>query len=170
MERNNETSALPPLVFRKYKGRRGRKNEWKAGGEDGIPLSLPCWNILAWVEAEKVLRLEKVSDYHEFHQVHNTHRTQELSVMRTTGVLSSSWQKQCTISRGRDSSMEYCETWERNSMDASFCIITCVWGGLFLVMQLSILRKYLCLQVTTTISLVYIARFAGIIFVLWSVF
>lgn len=30
--------------------------------------------------AEKVLSLEKVSDYHKFHQVHNTHRTQEFTM------------------------------------------------------------------------------------------
>lgn len=45
--------------------------------------------------------------------------------MRTTEVLSSSWQKQYTISRGRDPSVEYCEIPERSSVDASFCIITC---------------------------------------------
>lgn len=46
--------------------------------------------------------------------------------MRTTEVLSSSRQKQYTISRGRAPSVEYCEIPERSSVDASFCIIT--WG------------------------------------------
>lgn len=100
MERNNETSALPPLVFRKYKGRRGRKNEWKAGGEDGIPLSLPCWNILAWGGVEKVLRLEKGSGYHEFQQVHNTHRTQEFTV---------SWEPQESFLQAGRSSAQFLE-------------------------------------------------------------
>lgn len=140
-------------------------------GTDYFCLSRAETVLLAGEETRFYLSLEKTNDYHEFHQVHNTHRTQEFTML---------WEPQKSFLQAGRNSAQFLEAetllwstvkpgkgilWMHHFTSSPVVVV-----GLFLVMQLSILQKYLCLQVTTTVSLVYNARFAGIIFVLWSVF